>query len=1131
MKRLITLTIWLSILLLQTAAAHQYAPTSTLANGRIVKIQIAETGIYRLTYEEIAALGLNPEKISVLGYGGALLDQNFSRAKIDDAPPAAFHMEKGADGQFGKGDYILFYGQGSVDWIYQNGHYEHRRNHYSDYGYYFLSDADGLQRLIETAESLPEEGALRVTDYTEHLLHEQELVNLLDPQKGASGGGREFYGEKITTGTSISLRFDLPQANLTRPMYCKAEAAAMASATGSVLKATCNNSTIKQVMTNLESGDFYTKAIPSTLRIPNIPASQHPIVSLQYNSSNSSDLVYLNHIELNAYCHLHLSGDELAFRNADNLGMQANNLYLLTGADASTEIWNISARDHIVRMPTFRRGDTLCFVGTNHQTEEYIAVRTQGGTWKKPTVIGEIPNQNLHSLTNTDYVIVTPEDFREEALRLAEAHWQYDGLSYAVVTDQETYNEFSSGTPDASAIRWLMKMLYDRAETEEQRPKSLLLFGDGTFDNRKLLPTSGRNTLLTYQANNSTVETQAYTTDDYFAYLEDKDGVSGNLFLDTYGVMRISVGRLPVNTKEEARQVTDKLIAYMENENAGPWKQQLCFLADDGDHNQHTQITDNAAETIRKKAPDFIVNKIYLDAYPQIKTASTESYPLAYNRYTNLLRNGVLLMDYTGHGSANNICNEQFLTLSSVQQMTNRNQGFWMLATCSYAHFDQAATSSAEAAVLNPKGGAIGVMSACRTVYATDNDILNKNFCDTLFGHKDEYTYPMTIGEATRIAKNKSGRKDNKLAYILLADPALRLNYPTQYQAVTAECPDTIRALSEVTINGYIRTQEGDTAEQFNGTVYVSVYDKMQQTTTRDNDELNPDNKRTYTYNDYPNLLFSGSTTVKDSRFSLQFRIPKDIRYHFGNGRVVYYAREENGDGEAVGHLHDLIIGGSDSAAMLLHDQTGPELNLYLDNPAFHSGDQTSEKPHFYADIYDENGINTVGSGIGHDLTIVLDDDPQQTYTVNDYYTAKNGSYREGNVSYIFPELQEGNHQLMFRAWDLMNNSSTTTLDFTVVKGLNPVLYSMTLAPNPCPAGGTTTLHISTDRPDENLETEILIYRLSGERVYTHTWTEERDIPISPSSCNLSGGIYILRINTKTNTSGTSSATAKLIVL
>ena len=1112
--------------------ASFYTNESALSRGNIVRIRVSESGIYRLTYEQIAEWGINPERVSILGYGGALLPQDFTQKRIDDLCPVAFYMNKGADDRFGKGDYILFYGQGSVDWMYSGGYFTHTRNHCSDYGYYFLSDAEGLQRLMPDAETPAGEISHNVTTFNAYALHERDLVNLIDRMKGLTGGGREFYGEEIPSGQTGTFAFSLPAPVADRPMTCQI-AAASTGAAASTLTVSCGGASTNISFSNIESGDHYTFAITGMKRLYDIPARLQPNVALSYVSGRASDNCYLNYIELNAECELTITGNALFFRQADYYGEDNLSRYYLNGADASTQIWDISRLDSIRRVPAEWSGSALCFTGDNSRLTQYVAVRTAASGWLTPEYIEKVSNQNLHALRDIDYVIITPSAFRQEALRLARAHERYDGLTYAVVTDREVYNEFSSGTPDVSAYRWMMKMLYDCASSEQTRPKSLLLFGDGTFDNRQLLPQSGKNTLLTYQAVNSTVETKAYATDDYFAFLEDEDGVVGSYFSDPHGVMRIGVGRLPVSDSEQAGQVVDKILTYMEDANRGDWKQQLLFLADDGDNNQHTAICDLAAQNVVQKAPDFIVNKVFLDAYTQEKTASGESYPVAYNRFTNLMRRGVLFMDFCGHGSVNNITNEMFLTKSDIEGMTNRNRAFWMLATCGFAHFDQQTLSAAELAVLNPNGGAIAVMSACRTVYANENSHLNRHLCDTLFGHSDRYTYPVSIGEAARVAKNLCGKNsDNKMSYILFGDPALRLNYPTAYDVVTSTPSDTLRALQEVTLDGYVRSPMGDTAAYFNGRLHVTVYDKEQPVTTHDNDAVSSGmTPIPYTYKDYPNVLFSGSTQVSDGLFSLTFRLPKDIRYNYGTARIVYYAIDEETLEEGVGHDHSFVVGGSSpDAALLAADTVGPDLRIYMENPAFTNGGKTSEFPHFFADLYDENGINTAGSGIGHDLMLVLDNDNALTYSLNDYFTTINGNYRQGQISYPFSELKEGAHSLIFRAWDMLNNSSTASLLFTVVKGLAAQLFSVTAYPNPCPAGATLNIRIVADRPEEELQTSLTIYDLSGCQVYQTSFTGDRTVMITPSANNMHHGIYIYRIQCQTATSGSSAAVGKLIV-
>ncbi len=1131
MKRLLTYILLLSATAALARPDAFYASKSLLAEGNIVRIRVSESGIYRLTYEQIAEWGIQPERVSILGYGGGLLPQDFTQPRIDDLCPVAFYMDKGADNQFGKGDYILFYGQGSVTWSYSGGYFTHTRNHCSDYGYYFLSDAEGLQKLMPEAETLTGTVTNDVTTYNAYTLHEEELLNLIDRKKGLTGGGREFYGEEIASGQSTTFTFDLPSPITDKMMTCQV-AAASTGAAPATLTISCGGAETDIQFGSIEASDHYTFALVGTKRLKDIPAQFQPRIKLTYQSNNAADYSYLNYIELNAECELTLTGNELFFRQTSHYEKAGLSRYCLSGADASTQIWDITRLDDIRRVPATLSHDTLYFTEDNTRLTQYIAVRAQNSNWRTPSYIEKVANQNLHALRDIDYVIISPPDFRSEALRLAKKHELHDGLTCAVVTDREVYNEFSSGTPDVSAYRWLMKMLYDCASSEQTRPKSLLLFGDGTFDNRQLLPYSGKNTLLTYQAVNSTVETKAYATDDYFAFLEDEDGVVGSYFSDQNGVMRIGVGRLPVSTQEQARQMVDKLIAYMEDANRGTWKQQLLFLADDGDNNQHTSICDLAAANIVHKAPDFVVNKVYLDAYTQEKTASGESYPIAYNRFTNLMRQGVLFMDYCGHGSANNITNEMFLTKADIERMTNRNQAFWMLATCGFAHFDQQALSAAELAVLNPDGGAIAVLSACRTVYANENSNINRFLCDTLFGHSDRYTYPVTIGEATRIAKNRCGKNsDNKISYILFGDPGLRLNYPTNYDVVTSTSADTLRALQEVTLNGYIRTSEGDTASLFNGSLHVSIYDKEQSITTRDNDAISSGlTPMPYTYQDYPNLLFVGNTQVKDGLFTLTYRMPKDIRYNYGTGRIVYYAIDSLTQEEGIGHNHSFVIGGSSPEAALLADTIGPDLRIYMDNPAFKDGGKTGEYPHFFADIYDENGINTVGSGIGHDLMLVLDNDNALTYSLNDYFTTTNGNYRQGQVSYSFSELKEGEHSLLFRAWDLLNNSSTAQLRFTVVKGLQTQLFSVTAYPNPCPAGAPLNIHIAADRPDELLQTSLTIYDLSGSLVYQTSFNGERTITLTPAQAGMHHGIYVYRIQCQTATSGSSAAVGKLIV-
>jgi hypothetical protein len=1113
------------------AGVHTYTSQSVLSDGKHVKISVQETGVHRISYDMLKEWGLNPENVAVLGYGGAMLSEDFTKHHWDDLPSVAFYMHKGNDGVFNSGDYILFYAQGPVSWSANaQGVWSHTQNPYSTHGYYFVTDQAHLQREIQpTKEQYSATSVIDVDWYMSLNVHEKDSFNLID-LTGQSGGGREFYGEFLNAQRrDRTITFPLYGVRKDLAARCVVD---MAAYSGEVtpVQITYAGVTETMKMAAISVTDFHTKANTRKTTLNAQPQSEEEqIVELTFKSNQAGATAHLNYIELHVPCTLAMNGSELSITNTEYLGASQSLRFNLENASSSTQIWRVTNGVDVELMPIHYNGNTITWLGSNTTAERYIAVDVNGTNWKTPKKVADVATQNLHALENIDYVIICPDAFVEPSIRLAKKHEQIDGLTWAVVTEQQVFNEFSSGTPDASAYRWLMKMLYDRANGDAvKRPKNLLLMGGGTFDNRKLLSASGVRQLLTYQAINSTSETQAYATDDYFGFLEDNAGVQQGVFTDVKAQMNIGVGRLPVRTLAEANGVVDKICTYMDDKVLGKWKSQVLFMADDGDHGLHVQTADGGAERLRRRNKDFIVTKIYLDAHTQEVSAAGESYPLAKNQFDNLMSNGVLFMDYSGHGGYNNITNELFMKTADILKMSNVNQGFWFLATCSFSHFDGGVVSAGEHAVLNPNGGAIGVLSACRTVYATQNTVFNRNLCDTLFGHTNPFEYHMTIGEATRIAKNKTGYDSNKMPYILLADPALKLNYPTDLQIKTILEADTMHALTTQTIKGYIQTADLDTAYWFNGKMDITIFDKMQQTTTRDNDETIEENKTKITYNDYPNTLFSGQTDVVNGKFEFTFMVPKDIRYNYGNGRIVYYAHDPETREEAVGHYEDFIVGGSSS--LILKDTIGPALTIYLNNPAFISGDETYEFPHFYADIHDENGINTVGTGIGHDLLLVVDDDPKKTYVLNNYFSANNNSYQQGQVSYKMAEQTEGAHTLTFRAWDLCNNSSTASLNFQVVKGLDPNIYSVTTYPNPVASNGVMIVDIQYDQPDEVVETTVYLYDISGKLMHSHVQRGVSGITWNMSQVASKPGIYIYQVKIKTATSNYVSKAGKIIV-
>ena len=732
-----------------SATNHTYAESSVLVQGKFVKIRITNNGIYKLTYEDLTSMGVNPANARIFGYGGGVLEQSFLLAKKDDLPEVAVWMEKGPDGVFNAGDYILFYGQGINRWSYDKSKsmFTHFSNPYSKYGYYFVSSDAGTGKRIENKiTTLPATTPTiyPVKEFLDYQLHERDLVNL-------AHSGKEFYGETFNDITSYYFPFNFPNIVKTNSTLVKMDVAASTSVPSS-FSLSLNSGQTKTVTVAARS-DNYDQGKGASGTFTFTPESDVFNFNVSYSKSNNTAVGYLNFLEVNARRQLKMSGSYMQFQNVDYLGMNAYSHYELSDASANVKIWDITDPVNIGNMVTENIGNKLTFVASSNEVSSYMAIDPTGSSsFAKPEILGVVPNQNLHALAPVDMIILTHPNFLSQAQMLAQAHREKDNLTVEVVTTDQVYNEFSSGTPDATAYRWVMKMLYDRAlaaNNTSDMPKYLLLFGKGSFDNRNIRTDSGASLVLTYQAENSLSITLSYVTDDYFGFLDDSEGTQVPAHL-----MDVSVGRFTVTTTQQATDVVNKTIGYMNNTGKGNWKNQLCFVADDGDGALHMKQADSITVSLAKSFPAYQINKIYLDAYKQEITASGQSYPLAKSGFQNLLRSGLFLLNYTGHAGPSGWTNESILNAADVKSLSNKHLPLWVAATCDFVQFDVQALSAGEQVIFNPTGGGIGILAAARPVYASQNFTLDKLFCENLF--KKPNGEHMRVGDVIRSTKNDS---------------------------------------------------------------------------------------------------------------------------------------------------------------------------------------------------------------------------------------------------------------------------------------------------------------------------------------------------------------------------------------
>ncbi|MDR3328116.1 MAG: type IX secretion system sortase PorU [Prevotellaceae bacterium] len=1110
----------------------RYAGSSVLSSGRWIKIAVAKNGIYKLTYEDLNSMGINPAQVRVYGYGGALLPERFTEPYIDDLPEVAIYMNKGSDNVFNAGDYILFYAQGTESWKYgsttdSKTMFYHSKNHYSDLGYYFITSKFGEGKRISLQQAESQQNPENITSFTDYDLHEEDLVNL-------ANGGREFYGEEFNSQHPYYF-FSFDKKNiLFQQAKFRIDVASKATANTN-LSVNVNGSVVNTVpIPARNSGNQYEKASTKDAAFDFTPQSANQL-TVQLNYSLPSTAAYLNFFEFNITRALTIDNNEFYFRNVDNLGQNKTNKFCLTtNTPNAYQIWELTEADNIGIVPSTQSSNELNFIANTNSVRQFLAINPSGN-FPKPIVIGVIPNQNLHALPQADMIIISHSSFLQQAERLAAIHSAEDGIRTHIVDVQHVYNEFSSGTPDATAYRRFMKMFYDRGLASGNVPKYLLLFGDGTYDNRNILKNGDKlNKLLTYQAVNSTNVISAYVSDDYFGYLDDNDVA---MLANASNKIKIGIGRFPVSTAEQAKAAVDKTISYMNNAVRGDWKNTLLFIGDDGDGNSHMNSANEVAGVAQQANNDVLIKKLFLDAFKQETSAAGESYPLANDMLDNCIKQGVLMINYMGHGSYNGWTNEKLLTTSKIVNMSNDKYPLFVTATCDFSGFDQFIESGGEQLLWNKKGGTMALFTTTRTVFSNGNTTLNRYFSENIF-RKDSITdEPLTLGEILKRAKNLQINDANKFSFMLIGDPALKLVYPYQvnvitdsinYQPVNSLMYDTISALSVVNIAGHIETRYGDEILNYNGYITVNVFDKVDTITTLANDV----GSTPFKYQDRPNLIFRGSALVADGKFNITFMIPKDIKYNFGTGRIVYYTTEDGQGLEGNGSFENFVVGGENPNPT--PDNRGPDIELFMNTYTFKEGQTINTSPLFIAEVADESGINTVGSGIGHDIILRMDKNDSKEIVLNNYYISKMGSYKEGKIEYQLSDLAEGKYNLFFRVWDLQNNSSSKVMSFVVSKSTK---IDVSIAAYPNPAVDFVNFIITHDRPYKPLDITVKVYDVAGRQLWhsaavtatTGTQTAIR-WDFAAEGMSVRAGIYLVRLEISTQGEKSEFKTVKLII-
>lgn len=1136
---------WLvvGLLLLSSSIGHSQnngTVESVLKQGTWIKIGVTQDGIYRLDQATLAGINpaflqADPRLLRLYGNGGAMLPQPNAAPRAVDLTENAIQVTGESDGRFDAGDALLFFGQSPnvVRYDTTNRRFTHLTNVYCDTTFYFLTigTVPGL-RIADNAAGKSSDSSVitAFTDYQFHEIDKQKLPSI-DP-KPSMNSGREWLGEFMTLDTTQTITFNAPDFVTGSPVRVR-YAAVAGSDQPTRFSVTINGqlagTTAMPVISKAEY-DYQAVSRSDTFRLPLVTGNTMRAAVTFQNNGNLSAQAYLDYIGVEFRRSLQMPTTFTWVRR-----LPAGSV-TLKQATSSLRIWNVTN-------PLVPVSQAYTITGSSEarwQTAELSDYALfKDGLLLTPVSLQVIGNQNVRAQKTPDLLVVTAPLWRSEAERLAAFRRSNDKLDVLVVTAQQLYNEFGSGQPDPTAIRDAVRYFYQK---EPGKLRYLLLMGDATYDYRMRNTNNGinaaslANMIPVYESRESLHPVLSYSSDDYFGFMDEKEGEWTETNQGDY-LVDIGIGRLPVKTVAEASAVVDKLIRYStDHSQQGDWQTKVMLIADDGDYNIHQSDANILANQVEKQSPAYQAERVFLDSYPQQVTDLGPRAPVVEQLITKAVQDGRLIINYNGHGGTSGLAQEQILTEAGILRWTNRRLPLMVTATCQFGRYDDPSlVSGAESALLSSKGGAIGLLTTSRPVFSNSNMLVNTAFYGSVF--KPVNGQMPRLGDMMKATKNGSLSGPLNRNFALLGDPSLRLAYP-QAQAVltrvnsrslTTGVTDTLRALQTVELAGEIRAQN-QLVSSFTGTLRLMLYDKPVTLTTLGTESAK------MSYQALTSALFVGQIPVRNGQFVARFTMPKDIDYTVGQGKLYMYAVQADSLLEALGSNENLMVGGSVNTDSV--DTQPPVVQLSIDSsiPDGELVRVAGPTVTLRVKLSDNKGINTARSGLGHELTAQLASQP--SVVLNDYYVATSNDGRQGEAVYTFQNIAPGQYTVQVKAWDVSNNPAEQALAFRVSEKPGLRIDGVQATPNPITTQSTLTA--THNRAGESLDWTLGIYDMSGRTIDQQTgqctycggsvelgtWNGQ-----TTAGQLVPNGVYLYRVQLRSETDGSSTQTSGRLML
>ncbi|SEI81696.1 Peptidase family C25 [Dyadobacter sp. SG02] len=1046
------------------ASFISYAQKSVLSEGQWFKLAVTETGIYRVDADWLSKMGVDiagirPSGIRIYGNGGAMLPQSNKSGYVNALAENAIWVNGEEDGRFDKNDAIYFYAEGPhvIQYNAAKAELRHQLNYYSDSSYYFITFTEGNGLRIKPAAALSVTTSTTISQFDDYWFHETESSNTLK-------SGREWWGEYLGAPLG-NINVNMPGVVPGSDFKLRTSTIGAAQIPTRFIWKVNDGEVGQEAIGTVSTGTYDVKALQTgnTYIVKNAPASGNFTINVSYNKNGQSSAeAYLDYVGLQVKRELRNYEGQQIYRFLPQLADTVT--YQFTGSSEGFSLWNITNPTAPLSISQKDATGAFRWAATGAKSlQKYIGFQPNDAF--QPAHWQRVANQNIAASTTPDLLIVTPAAWAQEANRLAGYRNVRDGLDVLVVTTDQIYNEYASGRPDITAIRDFTRQLYQQSPG---KLKYLLLFGDATYDYRNRLRNQSQAQhaawVPVYESRESLNPVYTYSSDDYFGFMDANEGdwsenTAGDHTVD------IGIGRLPVKSIAEAKIVVDKLMRY--ESSFGIWKNTVRFVADDGDGNIHQRHADQLANLIQGR---MFSSRLFIDEASQTTTDAGQKAPAINQAIRNAIDNGTLILNYTGHGGTSGWAEEQVLTLADMLSSRGiNNLPLLITATCDFGRYDDpGVVSGAELMVLSPKGAAVGAISTTRPVYSSTNFALNKAFYEALLNAKPG----QRLGDFFKYTKNNALAGSLNRNFTLLADPSMVLT-PGKKGIRWSSPVDTLKALQKVTLNAEIFDPEtGKLDADFSGTARVVIYDKPIGFRTLGNEGTPED------YTEFRSKLFDGNVSVKSGRLQCTLQLPKDIDYRIGLGRASVYAVSADSTEDASAQL-SLVVGGS---AVQQKDTIPPKLAGYLNTPAFRDGDTVEPSSVLVLQMSDASGISISRAGIGHDITMTLND--TLTVVLNDYYVANLDNYQSGTINYPLNNLPAGKYIVRVKVWDAYTNFSEIAFGFLVGPAKGIALNSLNIYPNPFQKD--LTVELGHNRVNDDVELIFNILLVNGQRLGTY---------------------------------------------